>query len=259
MGLPARSLLVLALVLAPAVATAQSGGAPAAPSTGNGNAPETAAPAGNGAPAAGGSAEAGDAPKKSSSGAAGYAFTDKPAPRKHAVLSHKAGPTATLPGFEQLSDGGSRLFVQLTQQVPVEERRTQASVTYVLKGAHVRLSNNTNALVTVHFNTPVWRARLVPQGKDLLFVLDLRAAAAPTWRMDAGKGGGASLVVDFARGDFLGAPAPTETTAAKASGAAGPDEAAARARGKKRAPKKSPPDAAGAPPAGAGEGTGPTP
>ncbi|MDF2698269.1 MAG: hypothetical protein K0S65_6652 [Labilithrix sp.] len=117
-----------------------------------------------------------------------------------------------LPGFEQTADGGSRLFVQLTQTVPVEERKAQGSITYVLKGASPRVWNNTNALVTVHFNTPVSRARLVPQGHDLLFVIDLRAAATPTWKITEAADKGAILTIDFPKGDYLqGGPEPAAT------------------------------------------------
>jgi hypothetical protein len=95
------------------------------------------------------------------------------------------------------------LFVQLTQQVPVEERKAQGAVTFVLKGAHVRTFNDTNALVTVHFNTPVSRARLVPQGNDLLFIVDLRAAASSTFKFQDNQDKTSTLMIDFGKGDFV--------------------------------------------------------
>jgi hypothetical protein len=122
-----------------------------------------------------------------------------------------------MPGFEQTSDGGSRLFVQLSQSVKVEERKTAGSVTYILKGASPRVWNNTNALVTVHFNTPVSRARLVPVGGDLHFVVDLRAAVAPTWKVDEAQDKSATLAIDFPKGDYLGAPASSATEPAAAA------------------------------------------
>jgi hypothetical protein len=76
-------------------------------------------------------------------------------------------------------------------------------VTYVLKGAHLRVHNDANALVTVHFNTPVFRARLTPQGKDLLFVLEMRSAAAPTFKVTENQDKTSTLQIDFAKGDFL--------------------------------------------------------
>jgi hypothetical protein len=82
-------------------------------------------------------------------------------------------------------------------------RPGRGNITYVLKGAHLTRWNNTNPLVTVHFNTPVTEARLVPHGKDLWLVVDLRAAVQPSVSMDAPKEGGAVLNIDFAKGDYL--------------------------------------------------------
>jgi hypothetical protein len=186
----------LVLALTPGIASAQT---PAPQNVGG------AQPAGQTAPA---SSAAADAPKAPSySGPNGYGYSDKKptgggAP-VHRVRVRKGAPVATLPGFEQLPDGGSRLFVDLSTQVPVEERRTANSVTYVLKGAQVTHHNNTNALVTVHFNTPVYRARLVPSGSDLLFVIELRdPKAAPAYKMSA-KGQGGILTVDFGKGEYV--------------------------------------------------------
>src|SRR5438105_15195263 len=108
MGTSAHRVLFFGLLLVPAVAYAQ---APAA----TGQAP---------APAASGSA----APEKPKGNTEGFTFNDKPAaPRAAAprVFRRVGGPIATLPGFEETNDGGSRLFVDLTQSVPVEERRAQ--------------------------------------------------------------------------------------------------------------------------------------
>jgi hypothetical protein len=110
---------------------------------------------------------------------------------------------ATLPGFEMLADGGSRLFVEVTKTVSVEERRTAHGLTYVLKGARVVYHNNQNALDTKYFNTPVARARLLPSGRDLLFLVELRADSTPAWRVVGGSDGMATLQVDFPSGSFL--------------------------------------------------------
>ncbi|MBV9948108.1 MAG: hypothetical protein JOZ69_14735, partial [Myxococcales bacterium] len=77
--------------------------------------------------------------------------------------------------------------------------------------------NNENPLVTVHFNTPVNAARLVPHGRDLWFVVDLRAAVQPTTTMEVDKTGVAVLSVVFPKGDYLPAApgaAPAASTAA---------------------------------------------
>ena len=109
--------------------------------------------------------------------------------------------------------------MQLTKNVAVDEKKAPGAITYVLRGARVHLHNNTNALVTVHFNTPVLRARLVPRGNDVLFVVELRANVSPTWKMTPSKDGTAILQVDFPRGDFLPGDAPSLAPAATPSSA----------------------------------------
>lgn len=170
--------------------------------------------------------KAADAPK-SSGNVSGASFNDKPAAGAAPRARLKAtGPTVAMPGFEQSEGGGSRFYVQLSQTVPVEERRAQGSITYVLKGASARVYNNTNALVTVHFSTPVSRARLVQAGADLLFILDLRAASTPTFKIGETTDKGSQLTVEFPKGDWLNAPPIAPDPAAP--------KPAVRATGKKK-------------------------
>jgi hypothetical protein len=194
--------LVSLFALGPAVAFAQS--APSAPGPAPAAQPADPAPADTSTsalPALTGSL-------------GGYSWGGPPKATSGRHWVHRAaGPEAALPGFEELADGASRLFVELTKTVSVDEKKARGTLTYVLKGAHVRLHNNTNALVTVHFNTPVTRARLVPNGANTLFVVDLRADVAPTWKMIPAKQGMAVLQIDFPGGNYLGGPAPTPVAA----------------------------------------------
>ncbi len=124
-------------------------------------------------------------------------------PAARPLKARAAGPVATLPGFEMLPEGGSRLFVEISEPVGVEEKKTSRTLKYVLKGAHIVHRNNENALVTVHFNTPVARARLLPSGRDLVFAVDLRAEAVPAWKVVNVNDGSATLQIDFPKGNFL--------------------------------------------------------
>jgi hypothetical protein len=126
-------------------------------------------------------------------------------------------PDAILPGFETLGDGATRLFVQLSRPVQYASKSAPGTLTFVLKGAHVDRRNNFNPLITVDFNTPVASARLVPHGKDLWFVVDLRANVPPSVTMEATKDGGAMLRIEFPGGNYLpaqAAVAPTPPAAA---------------------------------------------
>ncbi len=169
--------LALVLTTLPTVAAAQ-GSAPAAPAT----------PAPAAAPATPPAAPA--------------------TPRAHKRANKAHGPVATLPGFEMQADGSSRIFVEVTQQVEVTEKHAKGKLVYVLKGARVAKRNNRNPLVTVHFNTPVVRARLVPAGADLHVVIDLRKDVAATFKWAAMKDGAAMLQIDFPKGDYLPAGPP---------------------------------------------------
>ncbi len=208
------SAIVVGVLVSAGTGAAQTQQAPPPAAGQPGDAP---APSGGAGPAT----EGGER-KASSVPAAGYAYGDRASASRSTTHAHyrQRGPVVSLPGFEQTGDGGSRLFVQLSQQVPVEERKAPGSITYVLKGASPRVWNNTNALVTVHFNTPVSRARLVPQGQDLLFIVELRSAATPTWKMTEGTDKSAMLTIDFPKGDFSQAadqPAASEPEPAPAA------------------------------------------
>lgn len=202
-----RSVLFVALVLGIGVSSSYARGQQPGP---EGDRADDAAPA--------------EAPEKKAPSvpAAGYAYSDKPAASAKAIPRKRYrahGPVVNMPGFEQNPDGTSRLFVRLSQSVPVEERRGRGSITYVLKGASPRVWNNTNALVTVHFNTPVSSARIVPRGKDLHFVVDLRADVLPTWKVTEAEDKSATITIDFPKGNFL--PGEDVDTTPEANGSEG--------------------------------------
>jgi hypothetical protein len=206
------------MALVPAVAPAQTASPQPAPPP-----PGTAAPP----PPPAGS----DAPAKPVVPATGYGWSTKPAGRPRlrvratrAAAASTASPSGTvIPGFETLADGSSRVFVQMPKPAQYTTRVAKGAITYILKGLHVDRRNNLNALVTVHFNTPVTSARLVPHGSDLWFIVDLRADVQPTVAMDATKDGGAMLRVEFPKGDYLaGAPSPAASAPASSAAPAAP-------------------------------------
>ncbi len=217
--------------LVPAVAPAQTGPQPA---------PTAPAPPATGAAAP---AASDTTPPKPVVPATGYGWSTKPTPRVRgrlrAVRATTSGPShpegTVVPGFEVLADGSSRVFVQLPKPVTYAAKAANGSIVYVLKGVRVDRRNDLNALVTVHFNTPVTSARLVPHGGDLWFVVNLRANIQPSVTMDATKDGGAMLRVEFPKGDYIAGasaapaapaasatPAPADSTPAPATSAPSP-------------------------------------
>jgi hypothetical protein len=185
-------------------------------------------------------------PSAPSTGTAAPGAPPSAAKQRHATVS---GPIATLPGFEMLADGASRLFVELTQTVAVDEKKNGRRITYTLKGAHVIHRNNENALVTVHFNTPVQRARLLPSGGGLVFVVDLRADSTPTWKMTPAKDNSAILEIVFPKGDFLPANQEPEPEP-------GADSASSNAASSSSAPPAGTSSSQGPPPRGGGRHRG---
>jgi len=165
---------------------------------------------------------------------------------------------ATFPGFRLLPDGKSRIYVELTKAVSVEERRAAAVLVYVIRDARVPVRNNRNALITTHFPTPVGRARLLSAGPDVELLIDLRQAASATHKVVAGENGGARLEVDFPAGDYPAAPGLFEPPAAKGRAREGEepqpsDQAPAQGGATPAAssePARAPADAPSTPPVG---------
>jgi AMIN domain-containing protein len=143
-------------------------------------------------------------PGKKSGGAPpeGGKKTKKSARGKGEMRPRPGAPVATFPGFRLLPSGGSRIYVELTKSVTVDERRANGALVFKLRGAQVLSRNNKNPLITTNFATPVARARLVPAGLDLDLVIDLRKAVEATHQVVAGDNGTARLEIDFPAGDY---------------------------------------------------------
>jgi hypothetical protein len=144
--------------------------------------------------------------------------------------------STVMPCFETLADGSTRLYVELPKAVTYDAKTAHGSVTYVLKGVHVERRNNLNPLVTTYFNTPVTTAQFVPHGRDLWFVLDMRADVEPVVSMGSGNDGAVVMSIQFPKGDYLPAPPPEEPrieprdASAAAAPAAAPAPAASAPR-----------------------------
>lgn len=111
------------------------------------------------------------------------------------------------PGFQMLSNGGSRVEVNVLGRPKVLQYVTSGALVYVFQNAMVPLRNNQNALVTRFFNTPVADARLRQVGHDVHLTVDLRAQATPQARIiELVPGKVLSLQVDFAPGAYFTDP-----------------------------------------------------
>jgi hypothetical protein len=131
---------------------------------------------------------------------AGYTWTDKaPAksrPRWTSKPIDPQKPLATYPGFRMMPDGTSQIWLRISKKVPVTMRQAAGRVSFVLPEVQIGVRNNTNPLVTTHFDTPVSRAGLT-RGKDAaVLVVELREAATLSHRVIDGPRGTMVLVVE---------------------------------------------------------------
>jgi hypothetical protein len=209
-GSAATSTSTATVTVTPMADQSAAGGASAAPASSD--APSDAAPATSGAPKASGSQATGmtwSTPKQHGKDAP----TASPHRTHATAAAAPTGPGTVVPGFEMLGDGSTRVFLQMPKAATYSAKAGPSGVTYVLKDVHVDKRNNYNPLVTVHFNTPVTSARLVPHGKDLWLVIALRAKVQPTAAMQPAKDGGSVLQLDFPKGDYLPPPGTAAASA----------------------------------------------
>jgi len=120
------------------------------------------------------------------------------------VEAHKASreAMATLPGFRVFRDGTSRVFLEVSADVPVKETRAAGVLTYRFVGVRVPEKVNRLDLPTQYFRTPVSRVRLVKVDNDAELIIELRSETKPKIRLRK-DAAGTVLSVDF--------PPPIET------------------------------------------------
>lgn len=106
-------------------------------------------------------------------------------------------------GYQSRPDGGGILFVEMTERVAVEVKRTGLVIEYRMVGAHVPLRNNKNPLLLRDFGSSALSAVLVPEkarGKGkaqaVKLVVTLRADVNPPHRM-VERGRGAALEIEL--------------------------------------------------------------
>lgn len=146
------------------------------------------------------------------------------APRKAEDADGAADITFT--GFDEHTDGSSRLFVKLSHPVAVEPSFSGTHLEYALVGTRIPIKNNENPLITSHFGAQVVSARLVvedhtrgktkkrgkakvaPVAGTARLVIETREPVKPPYKMLRNADGSAVLVIDFARPSKTPAPEP---------------------------------------------------
>jgi hypothetical protein len=107
------------------------------------------------------------------------------------------------PGFQMQPSGGSRFFVQTTGPVTTEIHPSSGRVEIVFHDTAIHLVNSRRWLETQYFETPVVRARLERRRRDMVLVMQLRAAVTPMVSTGADPTGFTFTYIDFAAGHYL--------------------------------------------------------
>ena len=133
-----------------------------------------------------------------------------PPPRAR-VSRRERRTVVTWPGF-QAGEQGSRIFIQTSRPITVQESRGPSRLIYRLPDAVISTRNNRNPLVTTQFNTPVRLAFLRRKGRDVELVIELRAEAQPNVSTRSGQDGFSFVFIEFPGGNWIpdGPPAIAE-------------------------------------------------
>ena len=131
---------------------------------------------------------------------------------------------ATWPGFQMRSDGGSRIFVQLTSETRVDSEMQPDKFVVTLKNTAIAGPTNAYPLETRYFDTPVKRAQLKKKDQDTLLVLDLREEITPVISMREARNGYFFVFVDFPAANYpsAGSAGTTDADAAEEEQSPGP-------------------------------------
>jgi len=100
-------------------------------------------------------------------------------------------------GF-QLTEAGSRVFVQVTRDVDLEVQTVKGGLAVTLRNCRIHMRNNSRTLDTRFFDSPVKEIAVRQRGRAVVLAIALKEPAAATPRKQAGPGGSQFWVLDFA-------------------------------------------------------------
>jgi hypothetical protein len=126
----------------------------------------------------------------------------------------KGGPPRLIWTGFQMTDGGSRVFVQTTGEVQLELANHKDSVTVTLHNCRIHMRNNSRTLDTRFFATPVQQIVVHQRRRDIQLAIALKGSAQPTPSQQTGPDGSHFWVIDFAPPAKLAA-APAKSVSLK--------------------------------------------
>jgi hypothetical protein len=122
------------------------------------------------------------------------------------IAAQPGGPAlVTWPGFQQLANGGSRVFVQTSVPVTPSLKREGSQLHLILPGVSLPPGNARLPLDTSFFNTPVRSVRAkLRKGEGVVVEIELRgkSSATPNLHSEKAQNGYFFVYVDFPAGSY---------------------------------------------------------
>jgi hypothetical protein len=98
--------------------------------------------------------------------------------------TQSTAPIATWVGFRQTGPKTALVYVNLTQVVAVSSAKQDKTITFTLRKTRIQVRNNQNPLLATHFDSMVESVRLVPSGKDVNLVIQLKREATMSSKVE---------------------------------------------------------------------------
>jgi hypothetical protein len=117
-------------------------------------------------------------------------------------------------GF-QVTDEGSRVFVQTTGEVRLDVATGKGGLTVTLHNCRIHMRNNSRTLDTRFFTSPVQQVSVHQRRRDIRLDIALKGPAQPTPRQEAGPDGTHFWVIDFAASAKAAVAAPEKSVSLK--------------------------------------------
>jgi hypothetical protein len=125
----------------------------------------------------------------------------------------KTGPTRVVWTGFQMHGGGSRVYLQATNDVEVSVAASKEGLTVTVHDCRLHVRNGGRPMDTRFFQTPVKSVSLRQQKKDVAVLIALKEPVDVVPRKESGPNGSQFWVLDFPSGKSLLADGPRPTSA----------------------------------------------
>jgi hypothetical protein len=126
----------------------------------------------------------------------------------------KTGPARVVwTGFQMSGEGGSRVYLQTTNDVEVSVQASKDGLTVTVHNCRIHVRNGGRPLDTRFFSTPVKSVSLTQRKKDVALLIGLKEPLEATPRKEPGPNGSQFWVLDFPSAKSVLADGPASAAA----------------------------------------------